>query len=358
MIRIGVITSEAHAITGGRFSQHLYALWYFKRQLQSAGLKILFLPLGKTVSGHFDWVLVDSKSQRAGLTKPPGWPQCLAVEWRKKCGRIAFLDNSDASGTTQFEVLEAYDLYFKKQLYVDRTAYSRKEQDNRIHCEFYRNQMRLEAQPASSPRVALAASDYSRVKLSWNLCLSNNVQPGRGARIRRGLARIPLPLPARHEKARDKVFARWSQNHSLAAVAFQRRELELAMSRHESSKSILVGTTTPRRYLRELRSAIAVVSPFGFGELCYRDLEAFCAGVALLKPDVGHLETWPPIYHAGETYVSLPWDITSMAESILHLLQSPAHLLQIGARGRTVLEHYWTDAGGQLFSKRLASLLE
>lgn len=113
MIRIGLITSKAHAITGGRFSQHHYALWYFERQLQSAGLKISFLPFENQPSGIFDWLLVDSKSNRKGLTKKPGWPQRLAVEWRENYGRIAFLDNSDAAGTTQFEVLDAYDLYQK-----------------------------------------------------------------------------------------------------------------------------------------------------------------------------------------------------------------------------------------------------
>ena len=31
------------------------------------------------------------------------------------------------------------------------------------------------------------------------------------------------------------------------------------------------------------------MSPFGFGEICYRDFEAMLNGACLIKPDVSHL---------------------------------------------------------------------
>ena len=51
---------------------------------------------------------------------------------------------------------------------------------------------------------------------------------------------------------------------------------------------------------------MAVLSPFGYGEICFRDFEAVLSGALLLKPDCGHLETWPDIYGEG-TYVPLDW---------------------------------------------------
>ncbi len=50
------------------------------------------------------------------------------------------------------------------------------------------------------------------------------------------------------------------------------------------------------------------ISPFGFGEYCFRDFETLAAGAVLAKPDVSHIRTFPDILEAGHSYISLSWD--------------------------------------------------
>lgn len=50
------------------------------------------------------------------------------------------------------------------------------------------------------------------------------------------------------------------------------------------------------------------MSPFGCGEVCFRDFEAVLNDSLLLKPHMDHLETWPDIFRPGETYVPISWD--------------------------------------------------
>ena len=58
-------------------------------------------------------------------------------------------------------------------------------------------------------------------------------------------------------------------------------------------------------YLKELRQNKVSISPFGFGETCYRDFETIF-GALLLKPNMDHLETWPHLLQRN--YIPFNWD--------------------------------------------------
>ena len=77
------------------------------------------------------------------------------------------------------------------------------------------------------------------------------------------------------------------------------------------------------RYFADMQHSKVTFSPFGWGELCFRDFEAIRAGSVLVKPDMGHLETWPNIFVPGETYVPVRWDGADLADTIAHYLDHP-----------------------------------
>ena len=57
-------------------------------------------------------------------------------------------------------------------------------------------------------------------------------------------------------------------------------------------------------YYGSMRESRTVLSPWGWGETCYRDFGAMAAGAVLIKPDMGHVATWPEdTFVAGETYL-------------------------------------------------------
>ena len=69
-------------------------------------------------------------------------------------------------------------------------------------------------------------------------------------------------------------------------------------------------------YMRELRASKICFSPFGYGEVCWRDYEAILSGAVLLKPDMSHIETDPDVFVAGETYLPVRWDLADFEAQV------------------------------------------
>lgn len=85
------------------------------------------------------------------------------------------------------------------------------------------------------------------------------------------------------------------------------------------------------QFLAELRHSKLCWSPFGYGELCWRDIEAFMTGAVLIKPDMSHLETQPDLYRPGETYLSVRWDFSNLEEVTRAALADPDRLQKIAS---------------------------
>ena len=87
-----------------------------------------------------------------------------------------------------------------------------------------------------------------------------------------------------------------------------------------------------------MRSRICV-SPFGFGEICWRDFEAILFGCLLVKPDMGHVRTQPNVFVPGLTYVPVRWDYADLEEvCAAYLADEPRRLSVTSAARRTLLD--------------------
>lgn len=76
-----------------------------------------------------------------------------------------------------------------------------------------------------------------------------------------------------------------------------------------------------RQYMNELANSKLCYSPFGYGELCWRDIEAFVSGAVLVKPDMSHLNTLPNLYKGNETYLPIKWDFSDVSEVVQSILK-------------------------------------
>jgi hypothetical protein len=110
-----------------------------------------------------------------------------------------------------------------------------------------------------------------------------------------------------------------------------------------------------KAYYEEMRSSRISVSPFGYGEICWRDFEAVLMGSLLVKPDMGHVRTEPDIFVPGETYVPVRWDFSDLAEVCARYLEDEEERNRITAQAYRVLSEYYSNSGFlKCFSRLLA----
>ena len=88
---------------------------------------------------------------------------------------------------------------------------------------------------------------------------------------------------------------------------------------------------TRGKFLAELRASKLVFSPFGYGEICWRDIEAIAAGAVLIKPDMSHLATRPDLYEDGVTYAACRWDFSDLADIVQRLLADAERRARLSA---------------------------
>ena len=100
-----------------------------------------------------------------------------------------------------------------------------------------------------------------------------------------------------------------------------------------------------REYYAEMMRSKICLSPFGYGEICWRDFEAVLCGCLVIKPDMAHLQTVPDVFQANLTYVPVSWDYADLGEKCLHFLENPQERQRIARAAFDVLESYYVNRG-------------
>jgi len=84
-----------------------------------------------------------------------------------------------------------------------------------------------------------------------------------------------------------------------------------------------------RKYLTDIGKSKITFSPFGYGEICWRDYEAFALGSLLIKPDMSHLICNPEIFIPYETYIPISWDFSDFNEKFRYYINNQSERIRI-----------------------------
>ena len=104
---------------------------------------------------------------------------------------------------------------------------------------------------------------------------------------------------------------------------------------------IAKGQTNPDQFVEIMKRSKVGISPFGMGELCYRDLELVQWGCLLIKPDMGKVITEPDFFKPMETYVPVKPDWSDLNETIENVLANYNDYLPIIENARKkIVEMY------------------
>ncbi len=240
---------------------------------------------------------------------------------RERYERITFFDDSDGAGATRFEVLPYVDWYLKKQLLRDRSQYEQPLYGRQYFTSYYHHSHGVQDDPPLFRACLPAGPEAQKVQLAFNLAAGSypisrrrqqiGVALARTVGVPAGLAFREAPRPVDVDLPRPKAVHAHFRVAGPPTIAHQRRIFE---ERVGADERFDVGPVSERAYQADLARSRGTLSPFGWGEICLRDFEAFIAGSVLFKPRMDHLSTWPDLYRPGETYVPLDWDAQDVLE--------------------------------------------
>ena len=331
MTTVNILTPGFTSPTGIGF---LFPLLYHWEVIRSAGIECRLFDKSEPALMDCDVLIVDSKYHRVGWSAR--LPQTL--EWlnsvREKVGRLLWFDTTDSTGTLQTAVLPVVDRYYKNQLLEDRSRYKTPFYGMRIYTDFYHRQFGIEDDPPARSEPP-SDNDLTKLYVSWNCSLVDLSLwgPRRATLFRRLGWKFLLRHSERWSKPSTdrsiKLSTRFTASHRRATVRFHRERVREVLGNEVSTTRISRST-----YLRELEQTQAVVAPFSYGETTWRDFETFIAGCLLIKPNMGHMETWPDLYQDGVTYVSYSWNVEDLADLLEQVAASYEEYLPIARSGQ------------------------
>ena len=280
----------------------------------------------------------------------------LLERLNRRVETVIWFDTTDGTGTTQFQFLPYVHKYLKLQVLRDRTLYQKSHYGGRYFTEYYHSQFGVDDTDEYPEMTPAPASESHKIGVAWGHPMADY---GRWAPwLRRIRRRLPLPTwyTQRFVQPVDRTVNtsfRFGTRYRRETVAFQRQLVR------KTADSLGYPTDKiPRpEYLKELRACKVAVSPFGWGEPSYKDFEVIINGAALVKPDVSHMETWPDLYVAGETYLPFKWDCSDL-EEVLHRALTRDRWRELAQRAQAVYGRFlFGRESRELFCQRFRDIV-
>jgi hypothetical protein len=255
----------------------------------------------------------------------------LIKKFRDKYKTVVFFNGQPEAGTNRLDLLPYVDRLFYKSVFTDRANYTKDLYAKNLFADYYHKKYGVSDTERYSykPDPAL---NLDRIELSWNIGVGSYPRRNWPQRAGTVLARLGFPGLRVLFKApglkRPPDFSSPSRSIAVHAridpvtspsISFQRN---LFLETMKGDARFLTGLVPQNAYYNELLNSKIVLSPFGWGEVCFRDFEALISGALLLKPDMSHLKTFPDVYIPYETYIPLDWDAGDLKEKAAYYLEN------------------------------------
>jgi hypothetical protein len=289
--------------------------------------------------------------------------QATVLDFAEKLGRrvrVVWADNYDSTGQVFAEILPLVQGYWKSQILAEPNQYKTPFYGGRTFTDYYHREFHVSD---DVPQYSATVTDdhlLGRMAVSWNMGLSDH---GRLARWTEWLyrhshqtvfARSPVGFESAASARNLPLSARFGASYGRRTIGFQRAELLRQLAGRISATRI-----SRTAYRRELRTARAVLSPYGWGEICLRDFETLIAGAALVKPDMSHVATWPNWYLPRQTYLPVRWDLSDMDAVLDEIVTRPALAMEIAINGQEIYRQHTSGRdAAERFATHLVSLLK
>jgi len=251
--------------------------------------------------------------------------------------RLIYFDGDDDLCIQWPGILQYVDLYVKKHAFRDRAQYLHRFVGKSNLTDFVHRQFgySFADDPVTQESGPVPCDQLTRLSVGYNLALDQNIlKLYRDARL----------CSNQGSRENDIVFR---GNVPKGWMSYLRRDIEPALRRLEGSYRVIIPNkrVAPEEYFREMLSSKICVSPFGYGEICWRDFEAILCRSLLLKPSMDHVETNPDIFKPYLTYVPVKWDYSDLEEKCAYYLTHEKERERITAEAFAILDNFYKNGG-------------
>jgi hypothetical protein len=241
--------------------------------------------------------------------------------------KVIYFDDTPLPRFMLNHIIDYVDIYYKKAILKDLLLYKKEYYSNTLHGDFYHERFGI-CDPSPSYSKPLTDQQLNKIKLSWNIGIGSFPR----TRVRRKLGRYLrgqeligiMPLILQHPqnyhvpKTKNSLNCPLRLRESSYSKASHYQRVFFVDIAKQKPELFSFGKVPLNIYNKELREAKLTFSPFGHGEVCFRDFEAIINYSLLLKPDMDHMITWPNVYLKNKTYIPLAWDGSDFLEKIVY----------------------------------------
>ena len=273
------------------------------------------------------------------------------INIKKKCKKLIYCDN-EASLFINRNIYKHIDFYLKSKLPSDKNYYLQKYYGLRVYTDFYNKNFNITDKNENYSYI-LDETQLSKNILGWNngICDYSYYSNYKRKIFSYTNFKFMLNFKVKKIKKIKKISARISQTYDRETINFQRNYLIKTLKNLIETKRI-----RKKDYFNEISQSYSSLSPFGWGEICYRDFEIFLNKSMLIKPSMDHIQTWPDYYKDKETYIKFKWDFSDF-EKIISLIENEEYCYHIGRNGHNYYMNFFNEDGKKIFSDYFENIL-
>lgn len=362
-MKINILTKGLHSYNGIAF---LTPLILNQKRLKEIGVDITFFTKLSKKLTDCDVLILESKffiEYWKNTDKLFTLLQSL-----KKQNKLYFFDLGDGSSSWVLGVLPFVDRLYKSYIFKDKSLYTKSFYGGRIWTDYYHKNFNINDDNQDNiPKFYANKKDLDKIHLGYGAALGNytlnsvfwqdNIKAKLAKKlwVLRNLSVQKVKNSAFVTKQKENnISARMSVNGYSPTVGFIRQKTSEIIKNFNAPTKFL----SRDKYMNELANSKIVISPFGWGEMNYKDYEVAMSGSILLKPNFSHLETWPPIFN-DTTVVQYAWDFSDLRDKINEIINNYETFIDYGVKLQSKYKYFVaTKAGQEEFCQYFKKILE
>ena len=352
-LRVALLSDQAEYTSEEQFN----AFWMYRRQLRKKlGLisvrlrldEVLQAPAGILLLFNVIIIKLSYRTERSKVLEV-----VEAITHRNKTARLIYFDGDDDLCVQWPEMLPFIDLYVKKHIFSDKREYLRRfvgksNLHDYVHHKYGHNfsAKDFDAEKAILGSGPVPEAQLCKITLGYNLALDRKIVK---------LFANSDKFVNCSNKTNDILFRGTVPPHDIWLYHL-RQSFEPILDRLRGSLHVIVSDkrVPEAMYYLEMVNSKICFSPFGYGEICWRDFEVIICRCLLLKPDVSHLETYPQIFVSYVTYIPIKWDFSDLEEKCRYYASNDDERIRITQAAFDVLRKFYAELGG---AKSIAKML-